>query len=673
MWRRISTKLVVAVLAAVVLPFVAFAFFINEQMADRLTRHVVQQSLMGLAKDIAGQIDTFVRERRQDVEQLAGAPQANHAIDEDILARRDRTELWDADTFLMWTDNSVLLDSVPLTLLDRFQQTAELDRVVALKRVFDLVLLLNEDGQLVTCNSNDPAGVPIPTERVRELFARDYSGEAWFREALGGAVSQVDQHQSPLRLRTQADEAWNRHLGFAAPVRRSYDPEQIVGVLYGLANWGHVQEIANAEVVRDYFRGLVAPGRQPSPYAWIWRSDADTIIGHPARELYGRSVSRDIRLPQMTQAVRESPSGWGLYPEYEFEGRSKNAAFQRCAGPEDGGFGWIVGIGIDNDDIYATVAELRNLLLGGTVLVLLMSSIWTLVIARRTTGPVLELQRYTRRVAQGDLDAQIAIRSKDELGELAQDFNEMTRELKHQRERIVKAEKDAAWREMARQIAHDLKNPLTPIKLSLDLLERVRKEDPKGSEEILVRTMELIRRQVTNLQHIAGEFYEFTGGRKPRPTPVDLAELLAEVLHLHDAWAVELGVSMQQEGAGGVVLADLSKLRRVLVNLVSNALQAMPEGGRLDVEAAPDDGHVRVSIRDTGEGLSEEVRGHLFEPYFTTKGEGTGLGLAISKRVIEEMGGTIELLPARDADGGGTVAVVVLPLAPRGAEGGDGD
>ena len=111
--------------------------------------------------------------------------------------------------------------------------------------------------------------------------------------------------------------------------------------------------------------------------------------------------------------------------------------------------------------------------------------------------------------------AQIPIRSKDELGELAQDFNEMTRELKTQRERIVKAEKDAAWREMARQIAHDLKNPLTPIKLSLDLLERVRREDPENAERILERTMELIRRQVTNLQHIAGEFC----GRLSRERP----------------------------------------------------------------------------------------------------------------------------------------------------------
>ena len=671
MWRRISTKLVVAVLAAVALPFVAFAFFIDEQMADRLTRHVVQQSLLGLAKDLAGQIDGFVRERRQDMLQLSGAPQASHALAASKVSPRLPTEPWDAEAFLRWTDPSLPLDEVELDLLDFAYETAELDRMVELKQVFDLLLLVDEQGRLVTCNSRGPDGRPLAAENVRGLFARDFSAEPWFRAALEGRPHEVDQHVSPLRQRVAEDEAWNRHLGFAAPVRSKADPNDVIGVLYGLVNWGHVQAIANADVVRDYFRGLVAPGKTPSPYAWIWRSDADTIIGHPDRSIYDLSITHDLDLGQMTRAVQQSATGWGLYPEYFFEGHTKNAAFQRCAGPEEGGFGWVVGVGIDNDDIYATVFELRNLLLGGTAAVLLMSTLWTFVIARRTTRPVLELQRYTRRVAQGDLDAQIPIRSKDELGELAQDFNEMTRELKHQRERIVKAEKDAAWREMARQIAHDLKNPLTPIKLSLDLLERVRREDPENAERILVRTMELIRRQVTNLQHIAGEFYEFTGGRKPRPEPVEVGTLISEVLHLHDAWAVELGVAMQREGPGGVVLADLGKLRRVLVNLVSNALQAMPEGGRLDVEAVPVDGHVRISIRDTGEGIAEEVRHHLFEPYFTTKGEGTGLGLAISKRVVEEMGGTIELAPADDPPGG-TVASLLLPLAGAGAEDPDG-
>ena len=144
------------------------------------------------------------------------------------------------------------------------------------------------------------------------------------------------------------------------------------------------------------------------------------------------------------------------------------------------------------------------------------------------------------------------------------------------------------------------------------------------------------------------------------PTEIDLGELLDEVLHLHDAWAVELGVEVQREGPTTRVYADLGKLRRVFVNLVSNAMQAMSGGGELFVETVIEGAGVRISFRDTGEGIPDEAREHLFEPYFTTKSEGTGLGLAISKQVIEQMGGTIELASVRA--GRGSVASVWLPL-----------
>jgi signal transduction histidine kinase len=220
----------------------------------------------------------------------------------------------------------------------------------------------------------------------------------------------------------------------------------------------------------------------------------------------------------------------------------------------------------------------------------------------------------------------------------------------------------AAGRAGAPPPPHDIKNPLTPITLSLDLLERARRERAAGSEEILERTMGLMRRQVEHLRQIANDFYEFTGGQKPVPRAVPLGVLLEEVMHLHDAWAVERRVTLHKDGPEARVWADLGKLRRVLVNLISNALQAMPEGGDLYVATRLLAGKVEVTIRDTGVGLSPEARAHLFEPYFTTKSEGTGLGLAIAKRALEEMGGEIELVPAED--GPGTVARLELVLAP---------
>ena len=683
MLRRISTKLMVAVLATVVLPFVVFAFFIDGQMKDRLTRHVVQQALMGLAKDLAGQVDAFVEDRGRDVGQWVGARSVVPAIDdhERELARIARqveqgedpvfaVPPWNAKALHGWASGGdAMLDAVGGYPHLRARLTYDFDRYIDLLPVYELIVLVDDAGRLVTSSSRSPDGGVLEVDVFAALFAHDFSHEDWFHRAREGHACAVNQHRSPYalpRAEEPGDPAALYQIGFAAPVL-DYDGE-VRGVLYALVNWQYIQEIVSAPVVKDAFRGLVDEDREPSPYSWIWDADADTILAHVKREIYGWSITDEVKLPQLTAAVRESETGWGLYPEYEFGGKGKNAAFKRCRDIGDGGFGWVVGVGIDNDDIYATASELRRLLLGGTAVVLLIAVGWTFLIARRTTAPILELQRFTRRVAQGDLDAQVVIRSKTELGALAADFNQMTRDLKEQRARIVKAEKDAAWREMARQIAHDIKNPLTPIQLSLDLLERARRENAPKKEEILERTMELIRNQVENLGQIARDFYEFTGGRKPNPEVLEVRDLLEETLHLHDAWAVQLGVHVQREGNGGTVFVDRGNLRRAFTNLASNALQAMPEGGHLYVEAVRDGERVRITFRDTGEGIADDVRAHLFEPYFTTKGEGSGLGLAISRRMLDEMGGEITLEPISDDRGEGTVATVLLPACAPAAD-----
>jgi len=678
MLRRISTKLVLAVLLAVVLPFVAFAFFLNEQIAERITRHVVRQALIGVANNLAGQLDYFVNECRTDLEQWTG-PSMELALD-DYLAERGRIARaargeapedgpvrWDAAALSRWPRRDVTTQTFSLELQNRAQLTREFDRYVDLKTVYDLVLLVAADGRLVTCTSRYPTEdrAPLSEPFLRYLFAYDYTQVDWFRRVLDqGDLVAVDHHVSPFHLEfdhtgtVPLEAAWDYDFGCAAPVRAPNGQADVRGVLYVLVNWKYVQDIVGTPEITNAFRGVVKEDREPSPYAWIWAADANRILAHRDRDLYHLRVSEDLGLPQLTRAVLENKAGSGLYPEYRFEGKDKNAAFRRCN--SSFGFGWVVGVGITNDDIYATASELRTILLGGGAGVLVLAICLTLFIARRTTGPIRELQQQVRRVAGGDLDARIEIRTRDELGALAEDFNRMTAELKQQRARIVKAEKDAAWREMARQIAHDIKNPLTPMTLSLDLLERARRERSAGWEEILERTMGLMRRQIEHLRQIAGDFYEFTGGRKVRPEAIDVTALLEEALSLHEAWALERGVVVQHEGQDAAVWADRGKLLRVLVNLVSNAIQAMPEGGSLRASTAVEDGRVTVAIRDTGVGLTAEARAHLFEPYFTTKSEGTGLGLAISQRALEEMGGAIDLASA--PDGVGTVARVRLPL-----------
>jgi nitrogen fixation/metabolism regulation signal transduction histidine kinase len=251
------------------------------------------------------------------------------------------------------------------------------------------------------------------------------------------------------------------------------------------------------------------------------------------------------------------------------------------------------------------------------------------------------------------------VHSKDELGELANSFNRMSAELLESRRQLVKAEKDAAWREMAKQVAHEIKNPLTPISLSATLLKRARDERSPDFDSIFERTIELIQRQVEGMRRIAADFSAFAGTHKRTPERIELAELVREVLDLEAAWAEERGVRMESRVEALAVLADRDELRRVLINLVSNAIEAMPDGGALRVRARRQDQHMLLEVEDEGVGLSSEARAHLFEPYFTTRTHGTGLGLAICHQLIEGMGGTIELL---DAPGGkGTLARITLP------------
>ncbi len=656
MFRRISTKLIVAVLGAVVLPFVGFALFVDFQMTQELSLKVVLQTLQGVAQGLAQNLEGMLELRQKQVERWSQQQLAQWSV----KPPEPDEGRWGAEYAIALPEGR--LDDLPARSNDfRRLQTRELDSTVAAFEVYDLLLLVDQTGRLAVCNGHDPLGRPLDPDLLRSLFARDYAQERWFQEGLAGRPDRVDWHVSPYMGLTPSPTSprpSDHHIGFSSPVFDYLRPERPVGVLFALVNWQSVQSMISVPVIKDYFRGLVTPGKEPSPYAWIWASDCDTIIAHEDHTLYGAKVSGPrVQLPSMVADARSARSG--LYREYTFGGKRKNAAFWHTLAPRNGGFGWVVGVGIDNDDIFARKAEMHDLLVKGTAAVLLVVVLWTMVIARRTTNPILVLEQQTRRIAEGDLETQIDVHSRDEVGQLAVSFNRMTRALREQREKLIKAEKDAAWREMARQIAHDIKNPLTPMKLSLDLLERARRERRDDLVPLLDRTIELMSRQVSNLREIATDFYEFTGGRKPEPVSFDLADLLAEVLQLHEAWANELGVAVLRHGERGPVHVDQSKLRRVVTNLVSNALQAMPEGGKLDAWVGERDGRVVLEIRDAGSGIDPEARQHLFEPYFTTRSEGTGLGLAIAKRVIEEMGGTIELEPR--SDGPGTVARVTLP------------
>lgn len=632
MIRRLSTKWLLAVLASVVLPFVGFAWYVDVKLADRLSNDIVRYHLLRFAADLADRIDDELGERRLDVELLASDP---------LVLASARSE---------GRNRAPMLE-------------ASLERIVRLSTDFDLLLVVGLDGRCIAASvgTNGDPGLGA------RLHQADLGATTWFQEARLGQGALVDQHVSPI-LHDEAlaagtldlADARSYGVGIAEPIRDADNGGEVLGVVYGVLNWGVIQLD-----FLDSYRGVqnfdgIGSTIYASSYSWLWKADANTIIGHPQVELYGQLVSEPpVELPQLVAAARASD--WGMYPEYEFGGQMKQAAFKHCRGPERNGFGWIVGIGIDNTDIYAVVNELNRLLINASLLVLLVVVTWTVIIARRTTRPLLELRQHTRRVASGDLDARIEVRSADELGELARAFNLMTEELAENRAKLVRAEKESAWREMARQVAHEIKNPLTPISLSANLLRRARDENSPEFDTILDRTVDLMLRQVENLRQISQNFYAFAGERQLDPQPTDLRALVDEIMELNTAWAQELGVRVTVSGEAPDVLLDATEFKRVLINLVSNALESMPEGGLLHVGLHDGPRETRIDVRDTGGGIDEEVSQRLFEPYFTTRSHGTGLGLAICKRVIDEMGGSLSLEPVSDEQGEGTRAIIRLP------------
>ncbi|MFH1009046.1 MAG: ATP-binding protein [Candidatus Latescibacterota bacterium] len=299
--------------------------------------------------------------------------------------------------------------------------------------------------------------------------------------------------------------------------------------------------------------------------------------------------------------------------------------------------------------------------IGAVVLLILVGAGAAVFVTRRVTRPILALVQGTQEVAQGNLSFQVRTRAKDEIGALIESFNRMTEDLRSNREKLIQAERMAAWRDVARRIAHEIKNPLTPIELSLVRLGRRLDRSDEAYTQLFEECASAIRRQVESLRDMATEFSEFARMPEPKLSPCDLNGIVEEMLHLQGMEERNILVRKELSDPLPGVMGDQAQLRRALMNLMKNAVEAMAEGGTLRVSSAKEGEYVRVVIADTGGGMSEETARKMFDPYFTTKSKGTGLGMAIVRGILEAHGGTIEV---KSVLGEGTEVVVRLPWKP---------
>jgi two-component system, NtrC family, nitrogen regulation sensor histidine kinase NtrY len=297
------------------------------------------------------------------------------------------------------------------------------------------------------------------------------------------------------------------------------------------------------------------------------------------------------------------------------------------------------------------------------------------IVTTRFSRPIKTLAQAATEIGHGNWDVRVETSGKDEIGKLAVAFNQMTAELMAQRERLVQSERVAAWRELARRLAHELKNPLFPLQITVENLLRARQNTPQEFDEVFQESTATLLAEIANLKTIIGRFSDFSKMPALQLQAVDLNELIRSVAQLFQGQLNRDPGRIQprlQLGDVPKVSADPVLLRRVIENLVLNAIDAMPQGGPLTFRTmtSSDDRFALFELADTGAGLTAEECERLFTPYYTTKQHGTGLGLAIAQSVISDHRGRITVSSKKDQ---GTTFHVELPVREGAGAGSDAE
>ena len=321
---------------------------------------------------------------------------------------------------------------------------------------------------------------------------------------------------------------------------------------------------------------------------------------------------------------------------------------------------------IDAAPLEREVAALKERTIYVAIIALIVALLAAILMTWTLTRPLSELEEAARRVASGDLESQLTVRpGRSEVGRTMRAFNDMTRELASTRKKLLRAERIAAWREVARRIAHEIKNPLQPIQMEIETMRKLHARKHASFDEEFPASTQVILDEVKRLDNMVTEFSRFARLPRPKPEAIDIQDVVEHVRGLHHG-----GVELIVDAERAVVRADREQLTQVLVNLVQNAADAAEarhgdRGGRVELTLRGDEEGATLEIADNGPGIPEADRLKVFEPYFTTKAKGTGLGLAIVHRIVGDHGGAIDVADGID---GGAAFVIQLPVSGPAAE-----
>jgi signal transduction histidine kinase len=290
---------------------------------------------------------------------------------------------------------------------------------------------------------------------------------------------------------------------------------------------------------------------------------------------------------------------------------------------------------------------------------ILLVALVGIIIARSITAPVKQLVEVTEQIAAGDLTAEAEVKTRDEIGALSNSFNQMTRELKASRDKLIQSEKLAAVGQLAAGIAHEIRNPLTSIKMIVQLLRRRFQEDESGRTSV-----QAVLDEISRLEIIISGLLDFARPMELDLQTADVTQVMNDVLSFMEADLRHRKIQLVRHIDENVpkVMLDENRIKQVFMNVILNSMQAMPEGGELAIECRCDDAGDKVQLvfSDTGIGMSQEILDQAFEPFFSNRDGGTGLGLANVEKIIELHGGSIQL---ESTEGQGTKVIIKLEVA----------
>lgn len=344
------------------------------------------------------------------------------------------------------------------------------------------------------------------------------------------------------------------------------------------------------------------------------------------------------------------------YYEFIFDKTKYNSSYIPCNrdGERIGYLNIVQPVGdgdVSSDPFMNVLANLLNIL----TIVILIAVILSVVLYKNLTRGVNSLSEGIGNIAA--LKRIEPIRENDEISVLINQYNKMLDYLEESYEKLARSEREGAWRDMALQVAHEIKNPLTPMKLKIQMLQRAKDRGLSDLDQRIDSTLVLLLEQIDLLSKIATEFSDFSRMSETKREQVSLTGMLNHIKELFDN-SEEVEVELNQGESELIIMADYHQLQRVFINLVKNAIQA--NASIVTISVAVEQGRsVTVSVKDNGAGIADEYIDRIFEPHFTTKSSGTGLGLSIAKQIISNFSGTISV---ESSLGSGTTFVITMPI-----------